>query len=65
MDIFQGLIQPHEDFKATLPDAQLAFDDLVEIGNKIKNLFAEHDLNMDKSNPYSTLSVEVCCLDKE
>ncbi|XP_033627710.1 alpha-actinin-1-like isoform X1 [Asterias rubens] len=58
VDEIRGLIQPHEDFKATLPDAQLAFDDLVEIGNKIKNLFAEHDLNMDKSNPYSTLSVE-------
>ncbi len=58
VDEIRGLIQPHEDFKATLPDAQLAFDDLVEIGNKIKNLFAEHDLNMDKSNPYSTLTVE-------
>ncbi|XP_022095721.1 alpha-actinin, sarcomeric-like isoform X1 [Acanthaster planci] len=58
VDEIRGLIQPHEEFKATLNDAQAAFDELVEIGNKIKNLFAEHDLNMDKSNPYTTLTVQ-------
>ncbi|XP_038075922.1 alpha-actinin-4-like isoform X2 [Patiria miniata] len=58
VDEIRGLIQPHEEFKATLNDAQSAFDELVEIGNKIKNLFAEHNLDIDKSNPYTTLTVQ-------
>jgi actinin alpha len=58
VDEIRELIQPHEVFKSTLSDAQAAFDELVEIGNNIKQIFAEHDLNMDKSNPYTTLTVQ-------
>ncbi|XP_038075571.1 alpha-actinin-like [Patiria miniata] len=65
VDEIRRLIQPHEEFKATLNDAQSAFDELVEIGNKIKNLFAEHNLDIDKSNPYTTLTVQVSVAAKE
>lgn len=54
--MFQGLSTAHEQFKATLPDADKERQAILGIHNEIAKIVQTYHVNMAGTNPYTTIT---------
>lgn len=52
----QGLTTAHEQFKATLPDADKERQAILGIHNEVSKIVQTYHVNMAGNNPYTTIS---------
>lgn len=52
----QGLTTAHEQFKATLPDADKERQAILGIHNEVSKIVQTYHVNMAGTNPYTTIS---------
>lgn len=55
---FQSLITAHEQFKATLPEADGERQAIVSIHNEVEKVIQSYSLRISASNPYSTVTLD-------
>lgn len=55
---FQSLITAHEQFKATLPEADGERQAISSIHNEVEKVIQSYSLRISASNPYSTVTME-------
>lgn len=53
---FQGLTTAHEQFKATLPDADKERQAILGIHNEVSKIVQTYHVNMAGTNPYTTIT---------
>lgn len=54
--VFQGLSAAHEQFKATLPEADKERQAILGIHNEIAKIVQTYHVNMAGTNPYTTIN---------
>lgn len=54
--VFQGLSTAHEQFKATLPEADKERQAILGIHNEIAKIVQTYHVNMAGTNPYTTIN---------
>lgn len=54
--MFQGLSTAHEQFKATLPEADKERQAILGIHNEIAKIVQTYHVNMAGTNPYTTIT---------
>lgn len=55
---FQSLIAAHEQFKATLPEADAERQAIVGIQNEVQKISQSYGIKVNIINPYSTVTIE-------
>lgn len=56
MAVFQGLSTAHDQFKATLPEADKERQAILGIQNEIAKIVQTYHVNMAGTNPYTTIT---------
>lgn len=56
MEEIQGLIQAHDQFKATLGEADKEFNSIVNLVREVESIVKQHQIPGGLENPYTTLS---------
>ncbi|XP_074079052.1 alpha-actinin-2 isoform X2 [Macrotis lagotis] len=54
----QSLITAHEQFKATLPEADGERQSIMSIQNEVEKVIQSYNIRISSSNPYSTVTME-------
>ncbi|XP_033697666.1 alpha-actinin-2 isoform X1 [Tursiops truncatus] len=54
----QSLITAHEQFKATLPEADSERQSILAIQNEVEKVIQSYSIRISSSNPYSTVTVD-------
>eukprot|EP00070_Physeter_catodon_P030820 XP_028337714.1 alpha-actinin-2 isoform X2 [Physeter catodon] len=54
----QSLITAHEQFKATLPEADSERQSILAIQNEVEKVIQSYNIRISSSNPYSTVTVD-------
>ena len=52
----QGLISAHEQFKATLPDAEKEKNSILAVHNEILKVAQIYNISLSGPNPYTTIT---------
>ncbi|XP_069035792.1 alpha-actinin-2 isoform X2 [Lepisosteus oculatus] len=58
VDEIQSLISAHEQFKATLPEADSERQAILGIHNEVQKIVQSYGVNLSQTNPYSTITPE-------
>lgn len=58
MSLAQSLITAHEQFKATLPEADGERQSILAIQNEVEKVIQSYSIRISSSNPYSTVTVD-------
>lgn len=65
MEEIQGLIDAHNQFKATLGEADKEYNSIVSLVNEVETTVQKHQIPGGLANPYTTLTASVsrydCC----
>ncbi|XP_033124822.1 alpha-actinin-like isoform X3 [Anneissia japonica] len=59
VDEIQELMDAHESFKKTLPDAQSEYEAIVQLANEVIQIGNQYDIKSALQNPYTALKVQV------
>lgn len=54
----QSLITAHEQFKATLPEADGERQSIMAIQNEVEKVIQSYSIRISSSNPYSTVTMD-------
>ncbi|KAB1270763.1 Alpha-actinin-2 [Camelus dromedarius] len=57
-DMFISLITAHEQFKATLPEADGERQSIMAIQNEVEKVIQSYSIRISSSNPYSTVTMD-------
>lgn len=55
---FQSLLAAHEQFKATLPEADAERQAIMGIHNEVQKISQSYGIRVNIINPYSTITIE-------
>ena len=63
MEEIQGLLDAHEQFKATLGEADKEYQAIVTLVQQVESIAREHQVPGGLDNPYTSLTAKVDTLD--
>ena len=58
-DVFQGLIDAHEQFKQTLGEADKEYRSVMALVEEVQRISQQYGIQGGADNPYTTLSAQV------